>query len=88
MNTLITAQTIFYLLASVVILAVGLLLVILLYYLIVTFRNTRDLSKDISHSYFKFKGFIETIADFVIPRIKDKLKDKKSKKKSKKEENI
>ncbi len=61
MTTLIISQTIFYIVSSIVIIIVGVLLVILIYYLICIFKNTRNISDDISQTYHKTKGKIKKI---------------------------
>lgn len=61
MNTLITVQTIFYSLASITMLAMGVLFGIAIYYLIGILRNTRNLSRDINQTYHKTKRTIKNI---------------------------
>ncbi len=54
-------QIIFYIVSSIAILAVGVLLAIMIYYLICIFRDTKDITKDINHTYHKAKGNIKKI---------------------------
>ena len=61
MDTLIIIQTVFYFLASIVMVAVGLLIIIILYYLVGIMRNTRNLSDDISKTFTKTKTHIKKI---------------------------
>jgi len=75
MDTLIIIQIIFYILASIAILAVGILLVIMLYYLIGILKNTRNLSDDINQTYVKIKKHIKKI----INSLTNNKKDEKSK---------
>ena len=58
---LIISQTIFYLVSSVAIIAVGVLLVIVMYYLICILRDTRNITDDVSQTYNKVKKSIKKI---------------------------
>jgi hypothetical protein len=61
MTTLTIIQTIFYLLASITMVAIGILVGIVLYYLVCILRNTRNISDDLSHTYHKTKKHIKNI---------------------------
>ncbi len=58
---LVISQTIFYLVSSVAIIAVGVLLVIVMYYLICILRDTRNITDDVSETYNKIKKNIKKI---------------------------
>lgn len=58
---LLISQTIFYLVASIAIIAVGVLSGIVLYYLIGILRDTHDISQDINQTYHKAKRNIKKI---------------------------
>lgn len=58
---LIISQTIFYLVSSIAILAVGTLLVIVMYYLICILKDTRNITDDVSQTYHKIKKSIKKI---------------------------
>lgn len=53
MSTLIVSQTIFYIVSSIAILALGGFLLIAIYQLICILKNTRDVSEDITKIYTK-----------------------------------
>lgn len=55
MSTLIVSQTIFYIVSSIAILALGSFLLIAIYQLICILKNTRDVSEDITKIYTKTK---------------------------------
>ena len=55
---LVISQTIFYLVSSIAIIAVGVLLVIVMYYLICILRDTRNITDDVSQTYSKVKKSI------------------------------
>ena len=55
MNTLMVSQTIFYIISSVAILALGILLSFAAYHLVRILKDTRDISNDLSHAYKRTK---------------------------------
>ncbi len=58
---LVVSQTIFYLVSSIAIIAVGALLVIVMYYLICILKDTRNITDDVSQTYNKVKRSIKKI---------------------------
>jgi len=65
MSTLTIIQTIFYLLSSIAILAVGIMVVIVLYYLLGILRNTKHVSDDLTETYTRTKRHIKKIINSV-----------------------
>ncbi|MFA5936308.1 MAG: hypothetical protein WC822_00310 [Candidatus Paceibacterota bacterium] len=61
METLLISQTIFYIVASLAMLTVGVLLVIVIYYLICILRDTKNISDDVVHTYNRTKRGIKKI---------------------------
>lgn len=59
------SQTIFYIVSSVAIIVIGVMLGILIYYLICIFRNTRNISDDINHTYHKAKRSVKKIINSI-----------------------
>lgn len=71
---LIIVQTIFYTVSSIAIIVIGVMLGILIYYLIGILRNTRNLSDDITHTYYKTKKSIKNIISSLSFRKKNEKK--------------
>ena len=71
MGTLIIIQTIFYLLASIAMVAVGILLCIAIYYLVCILRNTRNVAEDVSHTYNRTKKSINDIISSIMGKNKN-----------------
>jgi len=61
METLLISQTIFYIVASLAMLTVGVLLVVVIYYLICILRDTKNISDDVVHTYNRTKRGIKKI---------------------------
>lgn len=66
MNTLVISQTIFYIISSVAMLAVGTLLVIVMYYFICILKDTRNITEDVNKTYSKFKKSFKKIISSII----------------------
>jgi uncharacterized protein YoxC len=61
MYMLIISQTIFYIVSSITIIVIGVMFAILIYYLICIFKDTRNITEDVTHTYNKIKKNIKKI---------------------------
>ncbi len=61
MNTLMVSQTVFYIVSSIAIVALGAFLLIAIYQLIRILRNTREVSDDVTETYHKTKKKIKKV---------------------------
>ena len=68
MDALVVSQTIFYMVSSIAILALGLLLSLAAYHLIRILKNTRDVSEDLSKTYAKAKRGVQKIISLVVDK--------------------